>query len=73
METNSKSNGEALGAEPTLNDVERAVKRDLNNALGLLNAVVSDPDFLRYVATFAHGRYINAQNAKKAQHELDLK
>lgn len=64
---NKKSNvpGAAQGAAPveppTIDQVEAWMKKDMACAISLLNALYSDPDMLRSIATFMMGRFSNAK------------
>lgn len=53
-------------AIPTVPDLERAIKRDAQSAIALLNAILSDSDMLNHMAVFVKGRLSNAANKPKA-------
>lgn len=64
MNTNNKVEEQAQGAGPqsvevTLDLVEKWLKHDLGAAISCLNAIHSDPDMLKSVATFMYGRFVN--------------
>jgi len=44
--------------------VKEYLKKDLAVAVSCLNAMLSDPDLLEYLATFMAGRWNNVQNSK---------
>jgi len=73
--TKTQQNGkDALGALDQKNltpaMVKEWVRKDVQTSLALLNAIVSDEDMLLNLATFLHGRLLNAIEKKK-QHELE--
>lgn len=57
-----------LGSKPeiTIENVEKWVNKDLTMAINLLDAVQKDPDTLRALAVFLHGRWINHVNSIQA-------
>lgn len=44
---------------PSIDEVEKWLKRDLNTCLHMLEAIYRDPDLLRSMATFMAGRMEN--------------
>lgn len=51
----------------SLEQIDAALKRDLNTAVYCLKAIMSDPDLLAAVAQFVHGRIENARHAQVPQ------
>lgn len=62
MEKNQAKNGQALGAEPTVEKVLEYLKKDLSVAIACLNAMYSDPDLLHSLAIWMHGRWTNSKH-----------
>jgi len=63
MEKSSTNLTSAPGAEITLEVVEQRLKYDLENAMGCIHSIHSDPDLMKMVARFIYGRYQNAKQA----------
>lgn len=56
---------DVLGAEPTVEDLKKAIKRDIGNSLAFLKVLHGDDDLLNEVARFVHGRMQNSQEKVK--------
>lgn len=71
METNR--NGQSLESqaidELPPEKVAEWLKKDINVACALLNALRSDQDLLIQMATFLQGRYMNVKNQEKLKNE----
>lgn len=75
MEKQQENGQSVLGTEdqqvkderaiPTVSDLERAIKRDTQSAIALLNAILTDTDMLNHMAIFVKGRLSNAANKPK--------
>jgi len=66
MTKSNTSTAEAPGAKAetpvyTVETVEKYLIKDISVAISCLNAIQSDPDLLRYMATFMLGRMTNHQ------------
>lgn len=80
MKKNQESVTDAPGADvplevPTIAQVEKWLSKDLSVAINCLHAIHSDPDLLRSVATFMHGRLLNDKLKKevdKVQTKLEI-
>lgn len=68
MNKNDQNVIEAQGAEkqgvPDLKTVKEWTKRDIGLAIGVLNAIYSDPDLCNSMAEWIHGRIMNDYNRK---------
>lgn len=72
MEKNNATADAAQGAgsaEFTPAVVEGLLKKDLGIAMTCLDAILSDPDLLQYMAVFMHGRMLNFHQSKTVQEE----
>jgi len=70
--TKTNQVSEAPGAEVTPEQIKQYLQKDLSIALACLHAIYSDPDLLRLLADFMHGRQVNYINAEKAAHQERL-
>lgn len=52
-------------AIPSVKDLERAIQRDCQSAIALLNAILTDADMRNHMAVFVKGRLENANNKRK--------
>lgn len=50
--------------------IEQWLTRDLQALRSLVIAISSDPDMIRQLAVFMHGRYVNEQNREKLKTEM---
>jgi len=50
----------------SIDQVEAYLKKDLSVAVSCLDAIYRDPDLLRSMAVFLHGRYMNATHSGDA-------
>jgi len=71
MGKTNKNGNDAQGAIDQKNltpaTVKEWVRKDVQTSLSLLTAIVSDEDMLLNLATFLHGRLLNAIEKKKQQ------
>lgn len=56
--------GAAVPTPPDAQTVREWAKKDIGLAIGVLNAIYSDPDLLNSVADWIHGRIMNDHNKK---------
>jgi len=80
MEKNGHKVSEALGADPqrkavTIQEVRGYVRKDLQTAIMLLDAIYKDQPTCDALADYLHGRFLNHlhQEELKKQPELDFK
>lgn len=74
----SKSKNDGVGSQGesqpkatfTLEEVKTFVKRDVNSAILLLDAIYRDPNTLDAVAEYLHGRYMNAKHKEELSKQL---
>lgn len=71
MNKNQVTDSKAQGAAPVKSldakTIASYLKKDLEVAIGCLNALHSDPDLLMAMATFMQGRMENAVRAKESK------
>lgn len=65
-ETNGSS-AQGVDEPITVKTIEGYLKKDLQVAISCLEAMHSDPDLLRAMADFMHGRYLNNLNKKEVE------
>lgn len=80
MKSKTSKGGSAQGAEssklpsvddlPSIEQIEKNLVRDLKAAMGAVNAIYSDPDLCKHVATWIHGRSVNEINRLNAEASL---
>jgi len=67
--TTAPAQGAQAVSEISVGTIEGYLKKDLSIALNCLDAIYRDPDLLRSMAEFMHGRFMNAKNAEQAQQQ----
>lgn len=67
MKNQTQNGSESVKDRITLTaaQIEQMVKRDIQSALLLLQAIHDDVDVCRAVATFLHGKYMNDLHTKE--------
>lgn len=64
-EQQTEQNAQGSVDVPNKKVIETWMKKDLGNAIALLNAIYSDPDLLEVMAGFMQGRMINSEMKKQ--------
>lgn len=71
----SPKGAESAKKDWTVAEIKKFIDRDLVAIAYLVDAIRQNPDTVEIIATFLHGRWMNAKHKEElqAQTELDLK
>lgn len=72
MKSKTSNAQSTLGVDelPGIDEIQKNLVKDLQRAMGALNAIYSDPDLCKSVATWIHGRALNEINKRQAEAQL---